>query len=155
MGVLGHRGFTIVLRIGDSESHFRDFLRWHVCRVNFARRIFLELRLFSYKKMLRNFPRKCLAFSLWVRKIPQNFRQIPTKFPCEKSKKIHRRASAGAQGERFYFTTISLIFVLLTTEILAIPGPRLWESWGFAALCRQGSPISPILPTFGVKYALQ
>ena len=42
---------------------------------------------------------------LWVRKNP---RKIPSKsptkfskFPCEKSKKkIHRRASAGARGER-------------------------------------------------------
>ena len=31
------------------------------------------------------------------RKIPAKF---PTKFPCEKSKKVHRRASAGAQGEK-------------------------------------------------------
>ena len=30
-------------------------------------------------------------------KLPTNF----SKFPCEKSKKIHRRASAGAQGEVF------------------------------------------------------
>ena len=27
--------------------------------------------------------------------------KIPTKFPCDKSKNIHRRASAGAQGENF------------------------------------------------------
>ena len=30
---------------------------WHVCRVNFARKIFFALRIFS-RKMLRNFPRK-------------------------------------------------------------------------------------------------
>ena len=36
-------------------------------------------------------------------KSPENSLRISTKFskfPCEKSKKIHRRASAGAQGEQ-------------------------------------------------------
>ena len=33
------------------------------------------------------------------RKIPSKFPTEFSKFPCEKSKKIHRRASAGAQGE--------------------------------------------------------
>ena len=40
---------------------------------------------------------------MWVRKIPRKIpSKFPTKFskfPCEKSKKNHRRASAGAQGE--------------------------------------------------------
>ena len=53
--------------------------------------------------MLRNFPRNFWAFVLWVRKntrkIPSKFPTKFSKFPCEKSKKIHRRASAGAQGE--------------------------------------------------------
>ena len=34
------------------------------------------------------------------RKIPSKFPTKFSKFPCEKSKKIHRRASAGAQGEQ-------------------------------------------------------
>ena len=80
------------------------FLRWHVCRVNFARKIFFEPRIFL-RKMLRNFPRNFWAFVLWVRKKPWKIAsKFPTKFskfPCEKLKKIHRRASAGAQGERF------------------------------------------------------
>ena len=50
-------------------------LRWRVCRANFARTIFFELRI-SLWKMLRNFPRICSAFILWVRKIPQISRQI-------------------------------------------------------------------------------
>ena len=78
-------------------------LRWHVCRVNFARKIFFELRILL-RKMLRNFPRNFWAFVLWVRKnprkIPSKFPTKFSKFPCEKSKKIHRRASAGAQGEK-------------------------------------------------------
>ena len=35
------------------------------------------------------------------RKIPSKFPTKFSKFPCEKSKKIHQRASAGAQGEEF------------------------------------------------------
>ena len=51
-------------------------LRWHVCRVNFARKIFFEPRIFL-RKMLRNFPRKFWAFVLWVRKkSPENSLQI-------------------------------------------------------------------------------
>ena len=34
-------------------------------------------------------------------KIPSKFPTKFSKFPCEKSKKIHRRASAGAQGKQF------------------------------------------------------
>ena len=36
------------------------------------------------------------------RKIPSKFPTKFSTFPCEKSKEIHRRASAGAQGEDFY-----------------------------------------------------
>ena len=74
------------------------FLRWHVCRVDFARKIFFELGI-SLRKMLRNFPEflcLCSAGRKKSRKIPAKF---PTNFPRENSKKIHRRASAGAQGE--------------------------------------------------------
>ena len=78
-------------------------LRWHVCRVNFARKIFFEP--WILRKMLRKFPRNFWAFVLWVRKnpwkIPSKFPTKFSKFPCEKSIKIHRRASAGTQGESF------------------------------------------------------
>ena len=64
-------------------------LRWHVCRVNFERKIFFEPRI-SLRKMLRNFPRNVWAFVLWVRKnprkIPSKFPTKFSKFPCEKSK---------------------------------------------------------------------
>ena len=55
----------------------RKPLRWHVCRANFARKIFFELRIFL-RKMLRNFPRNFWAFVLWVRKNPGKF---PPNFP--------------------------------------------------------------------------
>ena len=61
-----------------------------------------ELRIFL-RKMLRNFPRNfeplCSVGQKKSRKIPAKFPTKFSKFPCEKSKKIHRRASAGAQGE--------------------------------------------------------
>ena len=39
------------------RDRYSNTLRWHVCRVNFARKIFFELRIFL-RKMLRNFLRK-------------------------------------------------------------------------------------------------
>ena len=51
--------------------------------------------------MLRKFPRNFWTFIRWVRKIPQNSRQISHQISLRKIKKIHRRASAGAQGELF------------------------------------------------------
>ena len=66
-----------------------NLLGWHVCRVNFARKMFFELRI-VLRKMLRNFPRNFWAFVLWVRKksrkIPSKFPTKFSKFPCEKSK---------------------------------------------------------------------
>ena len=62
-------------------------LRWHVCRVNFARKVFFfELRILL-RKMLRNFPWIFGAFILWVRKnsakLPPNF---PPNFPAKNKK---------------------------------------------------------------------
>ena len=71
-------------------------LRWHVCRVNFARKIFFELR-YLLTKNAPNFPRNCLSlYSVGQKKS----RKIPAKFPCKNQKKNHRRASAGAQAEQ-------------------------------------------------------
>ena len=62
-------------------------LSWHVCRVNFARKILFELRIFL-RKMLRNFPQNFWAFvPEKSRKIPSKFPTKFSKFPCEKSKK--------------------------------------------------------------------
>ena len=63
-----------------------------------ARNIFLSYE-FSHEKCSENFPEifePLFCGSEKSRKIPA---KIPTKFPSQKSKKIHRRASAGAQGE--------------------------------------------------------
>ena len=60
---------------------------------------FFELRN-SSREMLRNFPEMfepLLCGSEKIRKIPAKF---PARFPGAKSRKIYRRASAGAQGEQ-------------------------------------------------------
>ena len=61
-------------------------MRWNVCRVNFARKIFFEPRIFL-RKMLRKFPRNVWAFVLWVRKNP---RKIPSKFPTKFSTSLRK-----------------------------------------------------------------
>ena len=75
-------------------------LKWHVCRANFARKIFIEPRI-SYEKYSEISP-KLLSLS-FVRK-KKNPTQFP-QFPCEKSKKNHQRAFAGAQGGPFVLLT--------------------------------------------------
>ena len=70
-------------------------LGWHVCRTKLARNNFIEARNVS-RKMFRNFPRIFRAFICG----PEKKRKFPAKFPSPKSKKNHRRASAGTQGEK-------------------------------------------------------
>ena len=98
-----------------SQLIFRqEFLGWHVCRTKLARKIYLEARIFS-RKMLRN-SLKFLSLPLKIylearilsRKMLRNFPEVfkpsfppnfPPNFPLQNKNKIHRRASAGAQGE--------------------------------------------------------
>ena len=78
------------IRVARLQSEF-----WH--------EIFFGGYEISHEKCSEIFPRKCWAFicgSKKSRKIPAKF---PTKFPSQKSRKVHRRASAGAQGERFRY----------------------------------------------------
>ena len=80
---------------GTPKNH-PEFLRWHVCRVNFARETFLGYE-FSYEKCSEIFPEIFCGSEEKSRKIPAKF---PTKIPCEKSKKFtDELLSAGAQGE--------------------------------------------------------
>ena len=85
------RSFEPPIAFVTTEKAWAELLRWHVCRVNFARKIFFEPRIFL-REMLRNFPRNVWAFVLWVRKnprkIPSKFSTKFSKFPCEKSKKF-------------------------------------------------------------------
>ena len=70
-------------------GHKPRMLRWHVCRVNFERKIFCELRILL-RKMLRNFPEilsLCSVGQKKSRKIPSKFPTKFSKFPCEKLKK--------------------------------------------------------------------
>ena len=80
--------------------------RQHTLHIRVARlqnevgtRYFFRAQNFS-RKLLRNFPRSVWAFISWSEKILQNSRQVfPAKFLCKKSRNVHKRASAGAQGE--------------------------------------------------------
>ena len=75
---------------GCVSALLKYLLRWHVCRVNFARKIFFELRIFS-RKVLQNLPRNFRAFILWVRRNPTKFPpNFPPNFPAKT--KNHRRA---------------------------------------------------------------
>ena len=70
-------------------SRGHSVLRWHVhmSRVNFARKIFIELRIFV-RKVLRNVPPTILSlYSVGQKKSREIPAKCPTKFPCEKSKK--------------------------------------------------------------------
>ena len=49
--------------------------------------------------MLRNFPDILGPLSCGSQKFPQSSHQIPRKTRCKTSRQIHRRASAGTQGE--------------------------------------------------------
>ena len=84
-------------------SWLSTVLARHVCRVNFARKIFFFWATNFLTKNVPKFSPKFLSlYSVGQkksRKIPAKFPTRFPKFPCEKSKKIHRRASAGAQGE--------------------------------------------------------
>ena len=71
-------------------------LRWHVCRANLARTIFLSYEL-SLQKCFEISP-KCLC----LYPVDENkSRKIPSKFPQNfpVNQKNHQRASAGARGE--------------------------------------------------------
>ena len=68
---------------------------------------------------------------------------------------------------RFYFTAIRLIFLLLPPDFLAIPGPRVWESWNLVGISAPkkkkfsppppnssqapSRPLPPLLLGFSVK----
>ena len=83
-------------------------LGWHVCRTKLPQKFFSRHE-FSHEKCskcseTRQMLRKFRAFILWIRKHPA---KLPPKFlanfPSKNLKKIHRRASSGAQGEHSDF----------------------------------------------------
>ena len=104
--------FLVVLKRGLSEKHEhervrarkRKSLRWHVCRVNFARKIFVRATNFLTKNAPKFSPKFLSLCSVGQKKIPGKFPpNFPLNcpiFPAKNQKKIHRRASAGAQGEQ-------------------------------------------------------
>ena len=65
----------------------------------FCTKNFFEQRNFL-RKILRKFPRNFRTCILWVRKISQNSHQMSRQISLPEIKKNHRRASAGAQGEK-------------------------------------------------------
>ena len=91
-GFVNFSGNLQIFKVARLQSEFctKDFFR----ATNFL------------AKNAPKFSPKCLSLFLWVRKnprkIPSEFPTKFSKFPCEKSKKFHRRASAGAQGEQIW-----------------------------------------------------
>ena len=70
------------------HNHYHNFFGgWHLCRANFAWKVFFEQRSFL-RKILRNFPRNVRAFILWVRKKScKTSTKFPAKCPSQKTKK--------------------------------------------------------------------
>ena len=83
---------------------------------------FFSSREFSYEKCSEIFPEIFEPLFCGSEKIPgkfpPNFPQNFPNFPAKNQKKIHRRASAGAQGELLKF---------LGAILLGHQGPRRWD----------------------------
>ena len=109
---------TLPRKLGNSASGVSEFLSWSfwvsefgggfwfsgIC-VELIGRILIHWgpptpqENFS-RTMLRKFCRNHWAFYFCgSEKLWQNHNQVSAEFPCKKSREIHRRASAGAQGE--------------------------------------------------------
>ena len=79
----------------DAES-----LRWHVCRANFARKIFLSYTNFLTKNVLK-FPPKCLClYSVGQKKSRKILAKFPTKFPKFPYEKIKKKFTDELLQER-------------------------------------------------------
>ena len=81
-------------------------------------------------KISPKFLRLCSVGQKKSRKIPSKFPTQFSKFPCEKSKKIHRRASAGAQGEQFRVSETRSQRPLRAPERLSVGSGRLFRGLG-------------------------
>ena len=68
--------------------------------------------IFQAKRSSEVFPKSFEPFFCGSTKIPRNSCQN-SKFPCRKSRKIHRRASAGAQGGRIVHSFFTRCFLKL------------------------------------------
>ena len=82
---------------------FRQFVKVARLQCELCTKDSFELRIFL-RKMSRSFPEIFEPLFCGSEKSCKIATKFPTKFskfPGEKSKKIHRRASAGAQGEQF------------------------------------------------------
>ena len=89
------------MTVSGSEQGVFWVKGWHVCRATFATKDFFGATNFLTKnapEFSQNFFEPLFCGS---EKIPQNSRQIPHESSLPKIKKIHRRASAEAQGESF------------------------------------------------------
>ena len=88
-------------------------LVWHVCRKKFAR----------FLRATENAPKFSQMFLSLHFVVPKTSRKIPAGFPakvpCNKIKKIHRRASAGAGEESLYQCQLEGIFSVFVLEKLA------------------------------------
>ena len=88
----------------DSASEKTPFVKVARLQSEFCTKDFFRATNFVTKnapKFSPKFLSLCSVGQKKSHKIPSKFPTKFSKFPCEKSKKIHRRASAGAQGEPF------------------------------------------------------
>ena len=77
------------------------FLGWHVCRTEVCTKDFFSRHEISHGKCSEISPEIVETLVCGSEKIPENSRQISCNISLPKiTKKIHRRASAGAQGEQ-------------------------------------------------------
>ena len=102
--LLGNRFWLVRIALRNVFFSGMISFRWHVCRVNFARKIFFEPRIFL-RKMLRNFPRNFWAFvSVGQKKSPENSLQISHKnfqISLRKIKKNSPTSFCRSAGRRF------------------------------------------------------
>ena len=90
-------------------------LRWHVCRVNFARKIFFEPRIFLRKNAPKFSPKFLSLCSVGQKKSPENSLQISHQIFQISLRKIKKKFTDELLQERRE-NTLALVFLFSTGE---------------------------------------